>query len=229
MSESEEYLRTAAYACVYLAGRAGVSLSDADVELLVTSPDERIEWAGGITAGATSKWIYREAAIAPGAMSIDVDRVSRITEACFSGFWIAAVEGVSLTTDDMIVEWLGAPVRDAYWSANEAFVRFANTFWSMNVIWRSLLASEHVAEALLGRISRIVGDLFFPPEWAGLQAAFPDLARIHPHQRELDQRRMLESFSPMIDIEAFIAGNPVLAEERRALSPKKPGNWFSWG
>lgn len=225
MTDTPKGLDRAVLAVGYLAEQGDLQLIEGDRDLLRSEVRHQIGWAGGVYVASGGEWRYAERAVSSDLSNGETERVSLILTACFHGFWAAATEGTALTTMEEVVEWHGAPVREAYHGGGEAFLRFATTYWTMNVVWRALISSNHVVTGVLRRLSTYLGDIFFPADLSGVPAL--GLPGIDSKQWANDQHRLLLAFASGIDPQKFIQGNPLLPEKGRKSNRSRISRWFS--
>lgn len=130
-----------------------------------------------------------------------------IMEAATKGFFRAAASGISLIPAAEITQHFGRSLEDNYPEAGEAFLRFARTYWSLRIVTGApaFASGTRFAHAILAKIERVIGSLFFP---------FPGPLTIDPADREAGQRELLRELGEGIDIEDFIRHNPILIRDR---------------
>jgi len=130
-------------------------------------------------------------------------RLGEIYDAIFRGFFHCAAKGVSLVPDKRVTERFGHSIKDNYPEANEVFLKFAKTYWTLRVLFYDLMEidMEWIGAHLLGKLEQDVGPVFFP---------FPGPTKIAPSKREKFQRQLIEESGANIDIEEFMKGNPIL-------------------
>jgi len=134
-------------------------------------------------------------------------RLGRLYEAIFQGFFSCAAEGVGLYPEDKVAERFGNRIEDNYPEANEVFLEFAKTYWTLRMLIYDLMENDMdwIGAHLLGKLEQDIGPVFFP---------FPGPARIPAAIREKTQREILEAVNADIDVEEFIKGNPILIRDR---------------
>jgi len=137
------------------------------------------------------------------------DRLLKISKAIYYGFFNCAAEGIVLVPESRIVDEFGHSLEDNYPEANEVFLKFAKTYWTLRVLEFSLIKNERewIPTYLLVNLDQTIGPLFFP---------FPGPAKIAPSRREKDQRELLQKSGANIDIEEFMRGNPILIRDRKS-------------
>ncbi len=138
-------------------------------------------------------------------------RLSEIYHAMFYGFFHCAAVGFVLVPENRIAEKFGHSIKDNYPEANEVFLRFAKTYWTLRVLTYDLMEKdmEWIGAHLLGKLEQDIGPVFFP---------FPGRAKIAPSIREETQRELIQESGATIDIEEFITGNPILIRDRKSES-----------
>ena len=143
----------------------------------------------------------------------DCESIESLSESALQAYLKAAVSGYSFVDPVHIKKQLGRTVSQNYPEAGESFLRFANTYWTFQILVYSLEHAQpaDVAFGILRDIERIIGALFFP---------VPGPIRIDPDRRELDQRKLLQQYAPEIAIDDFIHRNPILMRDK--LDDKHP-------
>jgi len=136
-------------------------------------------------------------------------RIGEIYESIFCGFFHCAAKGVVLYPEKRVAEKFGNSIEDNYPEANEVFLKFARTYWTLRVLIYDLMENdmEWIGAHLLGKLEQDIGPVFFP---------FPGPAKIAPSKREKTQREILQEVNADIDIEEFIKGNPILIRDRES-------------
>ncbi|MFC1962274.1 hypothetical protein ACFLWN_04470, partial [Chloroflexota bacterium] len=136
------------------------------------------------------------------------ERLSQIYEAMFYGFFHCAAEGCILVPENRIPEEFGHSLNENYPEANDVFLNFAKTYWTLRILTYDLMKNdiEWVGAQLLGKLEQIIGPVFFP---------FPGPAKIAPSKREKDQTELIKESGANINIEDFIRGNPILIRDRK--------------
>lgn len=130
-----------------------------------------------------------------------------LLERALRGYMTAAADGFEFVDSRKIQDRFGTTLSRNYPEAGATFLRFATTYWTFKI----LLSQEpfnketNSAAAILNEIEGIIGPLFFP---------VPGPAQIDPDRRELDQREFLAETAPQINIEEFMAQNPILIRDR---------------
>lgn len=134
-------------------------------------------------------------------------RLSEIYDAIFRGFFDCAAKGLALVPEKKVTERFGVTIQENYPEANEVFLRFAKTYWTLRVLTYDLMESdiEWIGAHLLGKLEQDIGPVFFP---------FPGSVKISPSQREKFQRQLIEESKADINVEEFIKGNPILLRDR---------------
>lgn len=135
------------------------------------------------------------------------DRLAQLYEAVFRGFFSCAAKGVALYPEHKVTERFRNTIEDNYPEANEVFLKFARTYWTLRVLIYDLMEDdmEWIGAHLLAKLEQDIGPVFFP---------FPGPAKIAPSKREKTQREILQEVNADIDIEEFIKGNPILIRDR---------------
>lgn len=169
-------------------GGGGVSLTDDDLDVLERDPKE---------AGEHS------------------EHLAGIYNAISYGFFHCAAEGSELIPESRVTAKFGHSIKDNYPEANEVFLRFAKTYWTLQVLTYDLMRNdtEWIGAHLLGKLEQFIGPVFFP---------FPGKVQISPSKREETQRELIQESGANIDIEEFIEGNPILIRDRKSVSG---GSW----
>lgn len=141
------------------------------------------------------------------------NRLSEIYQAMFNGFFHCAAEGSVLVPENRIAENFGHSIKDNYPEANEVFLKFAKTYWTLRVLTYDLLKNDMgwIGAHLLGKLEQDIGPVFFP---------FPGPAKIAPSKREETQRELIKESRAKIDLEEFIRGNPILIRDRAIKKDK---------
>jgi len=159
---------------------SGGSISGGDLTIFEKNPDE---------AGQHSK------------------RLGEIYNAIFRGFFHCAANGLTLVPEKRVAERFGNSVEDNYPEANEVFLKFARTYWTLRILAYDLMENdmEWIGAHLLGKLEQDIGPVFFP---------FPGAIKISPSKREKFQRQLIKESGVNIDIEEFMIGNPILIRDR---------------
>ncbi|MBC8200234.1 MAG: hypothetical protein ISS67_05240 [Desulfobacterales bacterium] len=147
-------------------------------------------------------------------------RLEEIYEAIFRGFFHCSARGITLCPEEKVAERFGNSIENNYPEANEVFLKFAKTYWTLRVLVYDLMENndmEWIGAHLLGKLEQDIGPVFFP---------FPGPKKIAPSKREKFQRELLEEFSKDIDIEEFMKGNPILIRDRESSIWGKLKNLF---
>jgi len=136
-------------------------------------------------------------------------RLAEIYDAIFRGFFHCAAEGLTLVPERRVTESFGISIQDNYPEANEVFLQFAKTYWTLKVLVYELMEHdmEWIGAHLLGKLEQDIGPVFFP---------FPGAMRISPSKREKFQRELIEESGAHIEIDEFIKGNPILIRDKSA-------------
>ena len=192
-----------------LARRGGASPEESDRVVLsyrITPSDVR--WRGGLREdeGGQLSVIY---AVQSDLLTPEQQqRIGAVTAAAYVGFFDAAAEGFPLSDVERIEERFGAPLSQAYAGAGRSFLKFCRTYWTLMVLMHALTdrgLNHYLITQLLRQLDAVLSELFFPS---------PGPLMIDPAKREADQRRFVRAFAPHVDVDEFITGNTVLAEQR---------------
>ncbi len=175
-----DYRAQAISALKTLAAGAGMSLTEDDLNILERNEDEADKYK---------------------------NRLLEISTAIYNGFIPCAVEGILLIPEIRIKEQFGDSLEENYPEANEVFLTFAKTYWTLRVLVINLTESERewIPTYLLANLEQSIGAVFFP---------FPGKVKIAPSKREKKQRELLQKSGANIDIEEFMRGNPILIRDR---------------
>lgn len=147
-------------------------------------------------------------------------RIGEIYETILFGFFHCAAKGIVLYPEKRVAEKFGNSIEDNYPEANEVFLKFARTYWTLRVLVYDLMEDnmEWIGAHLLGKLEQDIGPVFFP---------FPGPAKIAPSKREKTQRKILHEVNADIDIKEFIKGNPTLIRDRGSSVWGKIKEFFS--
>lgn len=139
------------------------------------------------------------------------NRLLEISTAMYYGFFHCAAEGVVLVPETEVTKKFGHSIEDNYPEANEVFLKFARTYWTLRVLAINLPKNnwEWIGTYLLVSLEQSIGPVFFP---------FPGRVKIAPSRREKDQRELIQKSGANIDIDEFMRGNPILIRDRTAKS-----------
>ena len=148
---------------------------------------------------------------APVTRPEETARTGEIMSGCFRGYFDAATDGDTYAEPTRIPERYGRTLEQNYPEASQTFLRFAYTYWTFHLLVSDFGESHPscVATYVLREIENPIRARFFPT---------PGPIQIDPKQREHDQRLVLASLAPQIDVEEFMAGNPILIRDRQAAS-----------
>jgi hypothetical protein len=135
------------------------------------------------------------------------NRLLEISTAIYYGFIHCAAEGITLAPETRIKEQFGYSLEENYPEANEVFLRFAKTYWTLRILVIDLAESERkwIPTYLLMNLEQNIGSIFFP---------FPGKVVISPAKREKTQRELLQKSGANINVNEFIRGNPILIRDR---------------
>jgi hypothetical protein len=120
-------------------------------------------------------------------------------------FFKKAAKGKIFGAVDRIKNELGKSVEENYGVSSGIFVDVARTYWSYKLETQDLgpKESKTIIGGLLSQTERTIAGTFFP--FPGpIQDSYLIAERIK------DQREILAEFAPEIDIENFLAENPML-------------------
>ena len=147
-------------------------------------------------------------------------RLGEVYDAMFKGFFHCAAKGLVLDSEEKVAKRFGSSIEANYPEANEVFLKFARTYWTLRVLVYDLMDNdiEWIGDHLLGKLEQDIGPVFFP---------FPGPAKIAPSKRERTQRKILQEVNADIDIEEFIKGNPTLIRDRGSSVWGKIKKFFS--
>lgn len=134
------------------------------------------------------------------------------------GFYDAAANGVEFVPAAEVASAFGSTVDANFMGTNAgaAFLKFARTYWSFRRIERDARNDDcnTIARHVLYWLDTRIAPLFFPHGTGAIPVS----------KRRKDQRQFLELFAPReMDIEGFLAANPILAAEGRGQS-----RWLGW-
>lgn len=123
-----------------------------------------------------------------------------------------SANGYAFVPVNRIEERFGKTLRGNYPEANETFLRFATTYWTLKC-WvadnvESDWETEPMGKVCLAAIEDSLGSIFFP-------FPTPGAVKLSPDQREDAQRRLMTKFDAPIDVEEFMRGNPILIRDRQ--------------
>jgi hypothetical protein len=198
----ERFLTEAAYAVEELARRGGYLLTDPDRTVLGRNiRATSMEWRGGFKYSPPAVVAYADTLLSPDLADAEASSVRRTIGAAFHGFFDAAADGLPLTQLSAVGSTFGRPMHK-YPGAGVPLKNMAVTFWTMKVLVQEGYAPEslRVSIAMLQRIERLLGPLFFPEG--------PD--HMDKERRAKEQKKLLMNFAPRIDPDEFVAGNPML-------------------
>lgn len=128
------------------------------------------------------------------------------------GFFDAATDGHEFIDREIIFKRFHGTVANNYPEAGPAFLRFANSYWTLKTLVDDLKETEPYSglTGVLGAvIDKHVGPLFFP---------VPGPVKIPASRREADQRSYLDQLAPRVDIEEFMQHNPILLRDRKSAT-----------
>jgi hypothetical protein len=150
-------------------------------------------------------------------------RNSQIVEAMIPGFLVSASKGEMFIPEQDVVDRFGKTIEQNYPEAGASFLKFAKTYWSLQVLIIHKLRRDKagligfIGGRLLGVLEGELGPLFFP---------LPGPNKVDPAEREKHQRMLLAHYSKLssdinIDIEDFIKGNPIIIRDRIAAGRRR--------
>lgn len=137
-------------------------------------------------------------------------RIGEIYENIFKGFFNCAAERLTFVPEERIIERYGNSLEQNYPEANNEFLKFAKTYWTLKIILDDLTESgglECLGGHFLAKLEGDIGPVFFP---------FPGII-ISPLTREKSQRQLIEISGANINIEKFIEGNPILIKDKMSI------------
>ena len=174
------YRKSALSAIESLVAAVGSSLADNDLKIFIQKPEE---------AEQQSK------------------RLAEIYKAMFKGFFHCAAKGLAFVPETKVANRFGRSLKENYPEANESFLKFAKTYWTLRVLEFDLMDYdwEWIGAHLLAKLEQDIGSVFFPS---------PGLQKISPTQREEFQRELISISGADINIDEFITGNPILIRGR---------------
>ncbi|MBU1810995.1 MAG: hypothetical protein KJ629_07645 [Candidatus Omnitrophica bacterium] len=171
-----------------LGSRGGLTLTKSDKEMLLSQNEEEIKQ--------------------------NEERSTEILFALLRGFIHYAVDGEVFGPEKEIKEIYGNTLNENYPEANDLFLNFAKTYWTFKIALRNLFESFESSERWVGlgflsEVEVAIASIFFHT---------PGPLKKSYREREKAQREILEGSGVKIDIDEFIAGNPILIREK--LKPK---------
>lgn len=132
---------------------------------------------------------------------------ANLHDAALAGFFESAARGTTLTHPARVTAKFGRTLEQNYPEAGAAFIKFAATYWTLKLVVIDGIDSgdRSLAAQLLAAVEPMVAGPFFPT---------PGPVKFEPTQREAAQRQALKEHGPSIDVEDFIAHNPILIRDR---------------
>lgn len=123
------------------------------------------------------------------------------------GFYETAAVGGTFADVGAIKEYYGRSLEENYPEAGPAFLKFAYSFWTLQLVVRGpgFDPRRSLAEATLSQLEVDIASVFFPT---------PGPSSIDYKLREAEQRRLLALSGAPIDIEDFIAKNSILLRDK---------------
>lgn len=176
---------------------------------------------GGDTLAGSDEELLRKK---PGTAMEHKGRMGKIYETAFNGFFHCATEGQTFVPEERIKETYGNSLKDNYPEANNSFLDFAKTYWTLKILVTSLYEDmDWIGANIILQIERDIGSVFFP---------HPGPAEIYYKKREKTQRELIESSGAKIDIDEFVKGNSILLRDKTRQKGlywkifKKKGFWL---
>lgn len=134
------------------------------------------------------------------------ERIADIGYMAFIGFFHCAAESRTFVSEERIEEKYGKSLRDNYPEANESFLNFAKTYWTLKMVVENIDDDMDWAGAeIITKIEVEIAGIFFPT---------PGPAEMHHKVREKMQREVIKNSKAKIDIDEFIRGNPILLRDK---------------
>ena len=176
------YRKPALSAIESLVVAVGSSLADNDLKIFIQKPEEAEQYS---------------------------QRLAEIYGSMFKGFFHCAAKGLALVPEIEIVNRFGYSLKDNYPEANESFLKFAKTYWTLRVLVLDWTKNdmEWIGAHLLAKLEQDIGSVFLP---------FPGTKKIPPNQREEFQRALISESGADINIDDFIKGNPILIRDKQS-------------
>jgi hypothetical protein len=147
--------------------------------------------------------------------SEDQDLFGVLYMSALYGFFHCAAHGYAFVPATRIKQEFGKTLEENYASAytTPAFMGFATSYWTLKIITIDERSTDdrlwlHV---MLGKLEFDISSLFFPTP-SSLNFSIP------AKQREETQRMFLLESGASINIEEFIAGNPILQQHKKRQS-----------
>lgn len=147
----------------------------------------------------------------------DKKTVQTLMHTAFDGFLDAAAKGDTFTDVGRIEERFGRTLQENYPEAGDTFLPFARAYWTFKLAVEDLSHARGTgASNVLTEVEHVLQVLFFPTYGP---------AKIDPDKRERDQREMLAD-AEGIDVDQFMAENPILIRDRQEQSSGCLGSVF---
>lgn len=143
----------------------------------------------------------------PKKFTEDQSTFESIDEYVTRGFYQTAAVGGTFADVGAIKQYYGRSLEENYPEAGPAFLKFAYSFWTLQLVVRGpgFDPRRSLAEAMLSQLEGNIASVFFPT---------PGPSSINYKLRKEEQRRLLTLLCPQIDIEDFIAKNPILLRDK---------------
>lgn len=135
------------------------------------------------------------------------ERSTQLFFALLAGFVRCAIDGEVFESEDKIKQDFGCTLKENYPEANDLFLNFAKTYWTFKIALDNILSSSEqwAGMGFLSELEIKIASIFFPT-LGPLQIPY--------QKREKAQRAILEEYGAKINIDEFIAGNPILIREK---------------
>jgi hypothetical protein len=130
-----------------------------------------------------------------------------IVDHAMRGFYKTAAVGGTFADVGAIKQYYGRSLEENYPEAGPAFLKFAYSFWTLQLVVRGpgFDPRRSLAEAMLSELEVNIASVFFPT---------PGQISINYKLRGAEQRRLLKLSGAQIDIEDFISKNPILIRDK---------------
>jgi len=126
------------------------------------------------------------------------------------GFFKCAADGYEFLPESIIKEKYGKTLEENYLGAGDHFLRFSKTFWTLRVVESNIKDyNDLIVFTLISELNHQIQNIFFPnhpSSKVNIGGVIDD--------REHTQRQLLSSSGVGFDIDAFIAGNPIIRDSR---------------
>lgn len=151
-------------------------------------------------------------------------RLNEIIPKLGRGFFHLGSRGYEFVDSGEIKQTFGRTLRENYREANETFLAFATSYWTFKLWVQEVNADSDdrvpIAVGMLPAAEEQIASMFFPT---------PGPAKIKPDHREKTQRQILAEYEVPMDVEAFMAGNPILIRDRQEASSGCLGSLIGLG